>query len=58
VEEGLDEPALNVDARVLGSVVEYLWLRIEYERSVFVEQPQERWSKGEWKKMAGGQRTG
>lgn len=48
-EGGLSEPALDVDAGVLGPVVEYLRLRREYDGPVFVEQPQERYSQEKWK---------
>jgi hypothetical protein len=39
--EGLNKPALDVDIRTLGPVLECARLRAEYAGSFFVEQPQE-----------------
>lgn len=53
-EEGLSKPALDVDTGALRPLMEYLRLRKEYVGPVFVEQPQERWSEGELKKVLDG----
>lgn len=50
-EEGLSRPALDVGPDVLGPLVRYLRLKREWEGSVFVEQPQERYELWEWEKM-------
>jgi hypothetical protein len=50
-EEGLSKPAMDVDTRVLGPVVEYAKLREDYRGPVVVEQPQERWTKEEWERV-------
>jgi hypothetical protein len=47
-EEGLSMPAVDVDTRVLGPVVEYARLREEYQGVIVVEQPQERWTAEDW----------
>jgi hypothetical protein len=47
-EEGLSKPALDVDTRALGPVMEYARLRAEYAGPVFVEQPQECYTEKEW----------
>lgn len=52
-EDGLSKPALDFDTSGLGPVLEYLKLRMEYGGPVFVEQPQERYSEEEWKKLLG-----
>jgi hypothetical protein len=46
-EDGLSEPALDVDPSALGPVILYLKLRSEYEGPVFVEQPQKRYGEQE-----------
>lgn len=51
---GLGGPALDADTTTLGPVVQYAKLRTEYGGPVFVEQPQERYEEGEWKRFMGG----
>ncbi|KAH7079836.1 hypothetical protein BKA63DRAFT_590055 [Paraphoma chrysanthemicola] len=52
--EGLSAPAVNVDTRALGPVVEYARLRGEYAGVVVVEQPQVRWTEEEWRRIVEG----
>jgi hypothetical protein len=53
-EEGLSQPALNVDTATLGPVRDYAKLRAEYDGPIFVEQPQERYAEEEWKAIMEG----
>lgn len=48
-EEGLSQPALDVDTTTLEPVVEYAKLRADYKGPIFVEQPQERYTEEQWK---------
>lgn len=50
-EDGLSKPALDIDAGLLGSLVEYLKLRVEYGGPIFVEQPQKQYTEAEWKQL-------
>lgn len=51
-EEGLSAPALNIDTKALGPVLEYATLRKDYNGPIVVEQPQRRWTDEEWKEVA------
>ncbi|KAF1832595.1 hypothetical protein BDW02DRAFT_502684 [Decorospora gaudefroyi] len=52
-ETGLSAPALDVDTTIMRPLMQYVELRREYDGPIFVEQPQKRYTKGEWKAIMG-----